>query len=271
MDNNDSAIITDFGIAHFQETDLVAPVETSHVDRLANFQYAAPEQRRKGGNADHRADIFALGLILNELFTLTVPQGTDFRKVASIDESIDYLDKIIDKMIANDPEKRYQAIEKIKIDLIRERQLKIELQSYDALKKKVIPSAELSHPLIQSPVKILACDHTGAELIVELNHDIPEEWIHAFYSRGAKSYSSWHNPEMVAFHGNKIVMRTPIDHADEAVRYVKEWIANTNRVFPEIVREIQTRVYEDKKRELVEVAERERKRLEFLEKVKNIE
>ena len=33
--------------------------------RLANFQYAAPEQRERGETVDQRADIYALGLILN--------------------------------------------------------------------------------------------------------------------------------------------------------------------------------------------------------------
>jgi hypothetical protein len=31
--------------------------------------YAAPEQKIRGSTADHRGDIFALGLILNQMFT----------------------------------------------------------------------------------------------------------------------------------------------------------------------------------------------------------
>ena len=42
-------IIADFGIAHFSEDDLVTIIETKRTDRMANFQYAAPEQRKKGG------------------------------------------------------------------------------------------------------------------------------------------------------------------------------------------------------------------------------
>lgn len=38
-------VIADFGIAHFQEERLITAVETKDGDRLANFLYAAPEQR----------------------------------------------------------------------------------------------------------------------------------------------------------------------------------------------------------------------------------
>ena len=40
-------VICDFGIAHFAEEDLLTVVETKATDRMANFQYAAPEQRKK--------------------------------------------------------------------------------------------------------------------------------------------------------------------------------------------------------------------------------
>lgn len=47
--NSGSAVIADFGIAHFEEDELYTAVETRNGDRLANFQYAAPEQRIRGG------------------------------------------------------------------------------------------------------------------------------------------------------------------------------------------------------------------------------
>jgi serine/threonine protein kinase len=267
IDKSNFAIITDFGIAHFEESDLAIPIETLSKERLANFQYAAPEQRHKGGTVDHRSDIFALGLMLNELFTKAVPQGTGFRKASTIDESLDYLDKIIDRMISNEPTGRYQSIEGIKIDLVREKQLKLTLQSYDDLTKKVIPNNELSHPLILSPVKIIKYDHNGSELIVQLNHDIPQEWQIAFLTRGAHTFSSWHYPKMVIFNRNQLTMRTPIIHSVEAVRYIKEWIINTNKVFPEYIKEIQTKKSEDNKRELMKKSILEKERLDFLEKV----
>src|SRR5579863_246743 len=46
----DELIVSDFGIAHFQAEAMITTVETRPQERLANFQYAAPEQRVSGGN-----------------------------------------------------------------------------------------------------------------------------------------------------------------------------------------------------------------------------
>ncbi len=60
-------VIADFGIARFEEEALYTAVETARNERLANFQYAAPEQRSRGAHVGYRTDIYALGLILNEM------------------------------------------------------------------------------------------------------------------------------------------------------------------------------------------------------------
>ena len=45
---SETPIIGDFGIAHFEEEDLITAVETQDGRRLANFDYAAPEQCKRG-------------------------------------------------------------------------------------------------------------------------------------------------------------------------------------------------------------------------------
>jgi serine/threonine protein kinase len=59
-------VLADFGIAHFSEDVLLSAIETGNQERLANFAYAAPEQRVRGSNVGAPADIWALGLMLNE-------------------------------------------------------------------------------------------------------------------------------------------------------------------------------------------------------------
>jgi serine/threonine protein kinase len=70
-----SFVLSDFGIAHFEEEAIYTAIDTKVNSRMANFLYSAPEQRVRGKQVDHRADIFSLGLILNELFTGEIPQG----------------------------------------------------------------------------------------------------------------------------------------------------------------------------------------------------
>src|SRR5207245_9704896 len=91
-------VVADFGIAHFEEEEIYTAVETRNADRLANFQYAAPEQRVRGRAVDARADIFALGLILNELFTGEILQGSGHRTIANVAPHLAYIDEIVDTM-----------------------------------------------------------------------------------------------------------------------------------------------------------------------------
>ncbi len=112
-------VVADFGIARFDEEDLITAVETRAQQRLANFQYAAPEQRVKGGVVDLRSDIYALGLILNELFTRSIPQGSGYETIGKVSPAFGYLDEIVDLMIRQDPRQRPSALSDIKAKIIK--------------------------------------------------------------------------------------------------------------------------------------------------------
>ena len=92
---SNEAIIADFGIAHIPKEDAVTTVETKPSSRMANFQYAAPEQRMKGEKIDGRADVYALGLILNEMFTHKLPIGNQYKTISDMCEEYGYMDNIL--------------------------------------------------------------------------------------------------------------------------------------------------------------------------------
>jgi serine/threonine protein kinase len=102
----DALVVADFGIAHFHADVLRAGVQTKKGDRLANRDYAAPEQRRKGATVDGRADIYALGLILNEMFTGELPLGTGYKRIGAVAPDYAYLDRLVGRMIQGSPAKR---------------------------------------------------------------------------------------------------------------------------------------------------------------------
>lgn len=110
----DRLLIADFGIAHFEEEALLTAVESRHVDRLANFVYAAPEQRRRHEKIDHRADIYALGLILNEMLTGELPQGAGYRTIGAVAPALGCLDPLVDRMIQQAPDARPASIDEIR-------------------------------------------------------------------------------------------------------------------------------------------------------------
>lgn len=122
MDDGNNAVIADFGIAHFCEDDVVTDVKTMATERLANFQYAAPEQRKKGfaTQVDGRADIYAAGLILNEMFTGELVGGNNYKKIADIIPEYSYLDEIFERMYCQNPQDRIFPVE----DIINEMNIK---------------------------------------------------------------------------------------------------------------------------------------------------
>jgi serine/threonine protein kinase len=101
-----TVIVADFGIAHFHANLLVAAVHTTEHERLANFAYAAPEQRAGGKIVGTAADIWALGLIVNELFTGQMPLGREHPLISSIAPEYTYLDRIVNEMLRHAPQDR---------------------------------------------------------------------------------------------------------------------------------------------------------------------
>lgn len=113
--DSDVLVIADFGIAHFQEDDKATKVKTKETDRLANFDYHAPEQRRGTIIDSPSADIYALGLILNEMFTKELAHGIDFTKISDVSPEYACLDDLVNNMLKARPEERCQSISEVEM------------------------------------------------------------------------------------------------------------------------------------------------------------
>jgi hypothetical protein len=110
----DALVVADFGIADFMNEELYTAAETRDKARLANFQYAAPEQRSRGHATDVRTDIVAIGLMLNELFTGQVPHGMNYATVKSVAKDYGWIDELVAAMIQQDPDRRPESIEAVR-------------------------------------------------------------------------------------------------------------------------------------------------------------
>jgi hypothetical protein len=107
------AVVSDFGIAHFAEPLLHTLVHTNKHERLANFQYAAPEQRNNS-TVTHLADIFSLGVILYEMFTGEMLQGTDHTPIGTLRPECSFLDPIVTRMSQQSPAKRFPTVAEVR-------------------------------------------------------------------------------------------------------------------------------------------------------------
>jgi serine/threonine protein kinase len=115
--DSDRLLIADFGTAYFAEEDLCGTVPVKAHAPLAIFPYAAPEQRTPGSKVTNQADIYAIGLILNEMFTGEVPFGTKFKTIAQASPGHEDLDALVGKMISPSPQGRPGSIADVRIRL----------------------------------------------------------------------------------------------------------------------------------------------------------
>ena len=173
-----SVVIADFGIAHFEEEAIYTAVETKVASRMANFQYSAPEQRVRNALVDKRSDIFALGLMLNELFTREILQGAGYRKIFDVKPEYGYLDEIVEAMTQQNPANRLDSIETIKKELIGRKAAFIALQKFDEVKKQTVKASE---PPQFEPVKIMGLDYTDDTLRLQLSRNVPPGWTNEFH------------------------------------------------------------------------------------------
>jgi serine/threonine protein kinase len=221
-------VVSDFGIAHFTVEAMLTAVETRPGDRLANFQYAAPEQRTAGGMVDQRADIYALGLILNEMFTGHVPQGVGFRKIGQVAAEFAYLDDIVDQMAQHSPDNRPNSIDDIKRILIARNNDFVSRQKLDNLKKAVVPSTAIEDPLVEDPPRVVELDIKGDVLRIILSQFVSGDWVRLFRAPRSIAFMQGTEPACWQFQGDTASVRLPrhiIDsYTQKIVDHFKDYV-----------------------------------------------
>lgn len=220
-------VLADFGIARFTEDELYTAVETRAQDRLANFQYAAPEQRVRGRNVDKRTDIYAIGLILNEMFTHEIPQGTGYKTISSVSPEYSYLDEVVEKMIRQNPGDRLNTIQEVKTLLQVRGADYVSEQKLSALKSVVIPTSEIDDPLAVTPVKIVGFDWDNGLLTLILSEAVNQQWKNAFLNMGGHTSLMGKGPEAFSFEGNRARVRAEERQAQDIINYFKSWMPQT--------------------------------------------
>jgi serine/threonine protein kinase len=231
-------LIADFGVARFTEDELATRVETKPGTRLANFQYASPEQRAKGTPVDARADIFALGLMLHEMITGEVPQGTGFKTIGNVASNLAYLDDVAGRMIRHSPKDRFADISEVKAELIARGNAFVHQQKLDELRKVVVPTSQITDPLVLEPPQPESLDYNGGKLIFTLTKAPSRAWIDVFKSITGVSYYPGQGPASFGFSGRQASIQVSYDQqAQSLVPMFKEYVNTTNRDYERKVNE----------------------------------
>jgi serine/threonine protein kinase len=243
--------VADFGVASFTGDQVFTRVETGPNQRLANFQYAAPEQRNTGITVGIPADIFALGLMLNEMFTSTVPHGVNYKTIASVSSEFSFLDQIIDKMLHQDPAQRPDSISVVK-QLIQKYQFEaVSLQRISELKGAIIPIGEIDDPHAYSPPKVIGANWLDGWLTLTLDNPVSIEWINSLKNMGSFASAFGVPPTSFEFNGSQATVNVRENDVQAVIDYFKDWL---QKVTPLLKQRLQNEI--DRK------AQFERNRLE---------
>lgn len=126
FDENDVLVLTDFGIAKVQKN-ITNMTQMGAV--IGTPRYMSPEQAQ-GNKLDSRSDIYSLGIVLYEMLTGATPFEADsdialgikhisapIPRLSSDIAACDSFQLIIDKLLAKNPNDRYQTAEALVIDI----------------------------------------------------------------------------------------------------------------------------------------------------------
>jgi eukaryotic-like serine/threonine-protein kinase len=234
--DRESLVVGDFGIAHFSQELLLTLVETKPQSRLANFEYAAPEQRRRRETVDHRADIYALGLILNELFTKHVIHGEGYKTIESVAPELGYLDDIVSAMIQQDASRRPDSVDAIKQQLFSQGNAFVLRQKLSQLSHTVVPVGEVDDPIVANPVRRIGVDWKSDVLVFTLNQRVTPKWEQVFHGLVGISFFPGRGPANVVFRGSTAEITAHEHQAVQIKAMFDEWLAKCEKDYPSMLR-----------------------------------
>ena len=240
-------VVADFGAAHFEEEDLLTAVETRDTDRLANYRYSAPEQRAPGRTVDERADVFALGLILNEMFTGEVPQGTGHKLIESVAPEFAYLDAMVERMIRQNPADRPSSLTSIKNELLTRGAEFMTRQKLDAARMTVIPAAFPDDPLGGMDVAATGFGYVPGFLTFRFEPTPPPGWVEALRRLGDyQGYIGLAEPSRLQMTSGGATMPANEQIAVQVMQMVRRWVDSANR---EYRKDLATKAAEEERRQ----------------------
>jgi serine/threonine protein kinase len=116
IDRKGRVKIADFGLAKLLGRDSASHQLTGTGQVMGTLQYMAPEQLETPHKVDHRADIYALGVVFYEMLTGELPLG-HFALPSDKGAPDKGLDQIVLRALEKNPDQRYQRASEIQRDL----------------------------------------------------------------------------------------------------------------------------------------------------------
>ena len=109
IDERGNVKVADFGLAKVTGLGGAVSTLTATGATMGTPIYIAPEAMAHEATADHRADIYSLGVMIYEMLTGQVPKGV-WEPPSKLSGTDARLDEVVTTAMQSDPEKRYQHV-----------------------------------------------------------------------------------------------------------------------------------------------------------------
>ncbi|MEM1443874.1 MAG: serine/threonine-protein kinase, partial [Verrucomicrobiota bacterium] len=109
--------VADFGLAKITSGDAAQSQLTMTNVAMGTPDYVAPEQLEVGAEPDHRADIYALGVMIYQMLTGQIPRGMFGLPTEQVSDLDPRLDHVVATAMQTDPGQRYQEVSQLWTDV----------------------------------------------------------------------------------------------------------------------------------------------------------
>ena len=230
-------VICDFGIAHIASEDLITTVATKPSDKMANAVYKAPEQNPGRGGAVAQSDVYAAGLILNEMFTGQVPAGEGYETIGNKCPAYAYLDAIVSALYRQNIAERLYPIDRIITELKVRASIARNQEVVSKLQAVVDRSASEQ---VKTPT-LVEKEFKKSNLVFKFDIVIPDEWLQILQQ------GSFDHMSLMGYETNKVTridsstLGMPVAHNEntqnilQVVEYFKGWVRSVDAKYVALI------------------------------------